>query len=83
MSKESAITIRVPTSLKKKLEVRARNQRRSLSAQVVFDLENLTTMDSKVREGGSFLGKHGGLNLPSEEDIREVRSLLWGRLKGD
>ena len=82
MGKDSAITIRVPASLKKRLERRARRQRRSLSAQVTFDLEQLVSLDAEVRDGGSFLGKYEGTRLPSEESIQEIRSLLWGRLEG-
>jgi len=82
MGKDSAITIRVPASLKKQLARRARRQRRSLSAQVTFDLEQLVAQDAEARDGGSFLGKYEGTRLPSEESIREIRSLLWGRLEG-
>lgn len=82
MGKDAAITIRVPTSLKKQLERRARRQRRSLSAQVTFDLEQLVALDAEGREGGTFLGKYEGARLPSEQSIQEIRSLMWGRLEG-
>jgi len=83
MSKDSAITIRLSNSLKKRLEQRARTQRRSLSSQVVYDLEQLSSLDPAAREGGAFIGKFSGAKAPSDGDIREVRKLLWGRLEGD
>lgn len=82
MGKDSAITIRVPASLKKRLERRAHRQRRSLSAQVTFDLEQLVALDAEARDGGAFLGKYEGARLPTEQSIQEVRSLMWGRLEG-
>ena len=83
MSKESAITIRLSSSLKKRLEQRARSQRRSLSSQVVYDIERLSALDHAPREGGAFVGMFSGARAPSNGDIREVRKLLWGRLADD
>jgi len=83
MSKDSAITIRLSSSLKKRLEQRARSQRRSLSSQVVYDLEQLAALDHALREGGAFVGMFSGVKAPSDGDIREVRKLLWGRLEDD
>ena len=79
MAKDEAITIRLPASLKRRLEKRARRYRRSLSSQVVDDLE--AALDADVRSSsGKFLGLYSGNTLPSDEDIKEVRLLLWGSL---
>lgn len=84
MAKKAAITIRLPASLKRRLESRARSQHRSLSAQVVADLERITGEEPLPSSGGKgrFLGLFAGTALPSDEDIAEVRRLLWGRLEG-
>lgn len=79
MPKTSAITIRVPLSLKKRLEARAKAQHRSLSAQVVAELETLSSgLALDGVEKGRFLGIYEGTTLPSDEDFQEVRALLWG-----
>ena len=80
MAKKSAITVRLPDSLKRRLVVRAKTQRRSLSAQVVQDLESLVEGELEEHTGGEFLGMFRGSRIPTESDISEVRSLLWGRL---
>ena len=82
MHKDGAITIRVPSALKKKLETRAAQQHRSLSAQVVADLERVVDSSSAGNSTGSFLGLYKGTRLPSEDDLDEVRSLLWGDIRG-
>ena len=81
MPKNSAITIRLPTALRKRLESRAASQRRSLSAQVVVDLEHASG-EAAAGEGGSgrLLGLFEGTRTPSDQDIQEVRSHLWGSL---
>ena len=81
MTKDAAVTIRVPEALKRQLSARAKRQRRSLSAQVVADLETVLETHAHGDEvRGTFLGLFEGTALPSEGDIEEARSLLWGRL---
>lgn len=83
MAKEAAITIRVPATMKRALEARAARQRRSLSAQVVFDLQRVLASEPSQASEGSFLGRYGGGRVPTEEDFAEVRELMWGRLGED
>ena len=50
--KNAAITIPIPTSLRRILEMRAETQHRSLSAQVVADLEtSLERRDETAKKG--------------------------------
>lgn len=84
MRKTAAITVRLPGALKQRLEARAASEHRSLSAQVVADLEEAAREDDDEAQGaGSFLGLFAGSTLPTDEDIAEVRRLLWGRLGRD
>jgi predicted transcriptional regulator len=80
--KKAALTIRLPASLKGRLQARAESQPRSISAQVVADLERvadeLETSSSAV--GGRFLGRFAGTAMPTDDDLAEVRSLLWRRI---
>jgi len=81
MSKSAAITVRLPPALKRRLEVRAKSEHRSVSAQLVADLERVseekpTGADAK----GRFLGLFAGTAVPSDRDIAEVRRMLWGKL---
>lgn len=81
MSKSAAITVRLPPALKRRLEARAKSEHRSVSAQLVADLERVsderpTGADAK----GRFLGIFAGTAVPSDRDIAEVRRLLWGKL---
>lgn len=79
MAKDAAITIRIPASLKRSLEARAKAQHRSVSAQVVAHIERaLTERSDDVGGNGRFLGLFEGTRLPSDEEIQEVRDLLWG-----
>ena len=78
--KNAAITIRIPATLKRNLEMRAEKQHRSLSAQVVADLETILDKSRNGEAGGKFLGLFAATPLPTEDDIKEVRALLWGNL---
>ncbi len=81
MSKDAAITVRVPAPLRKRLEARAKRERRSLSAQVVVDLERLLAEEATVSGPvESALGRFEGAKVPSEEDFVQVRQMLWGKL---
>lgn len=81
MDKNAAITIRLPVSLKRRIESRAVAAHRSLSAQVVAELERVSEEQGPPPgTTGEFLGLYSGSALPAEGDIVEVRRLLWGRL---
>jgi hypothetical protein len=78
--KNEALTIRVPASLKRRLKARAASHRRSLSAQVLVDLERAPDESSRVEARGRFLGLFVGMSVPTDRDIAEVRRRLWGAL---
>jgi hypothetical protein len=81
MSKDAAVTVRLPAALKRRLEARAKSQHRSLSAQLVADLEAVAERRPGVATpGGHFLGLFRGTALPTDRDIAEARRLLWGNL---
>jgi len=81
MAKDAAMTVRVSAALKRRLELRARAGRRSLSAQVLHDLSGATDPPTGPGGAGRFLGRFAGSTVPREEDFQEVRGLLWGRLR--
>lgn len=84
MAKNAALTIRLPLSLRQRLEARAKSQHRSLSAQVVADLEQVAEAPEPPSETrGRFLGRFAGTAVPTDEDFLEARRLLWGRLDQD
>jgi hypothetical protein len=82
MNRDATITLRISASLKRRLEARARKMRRSLSSQVVHDLEVL--MEGMTAEGapGKFLGLYQGSRIPTDAEIAEVRSVMWRALGG-
>lgn len=80
MSKSAAVTVRLPPTLKRRLEARAKSERRSLSAQLVVDLERVSEEPLPTQTKGRFLGLFDGTKVPSDRDIAEVRRLLWGKL---
>ena len=75
------MTVRIPAALKRGLEMRARNGRRSLSAQALHDLQ-LAVSAASMPAPGRFLGIHAGTRVPTDTDIDEVRARLWARLGG-
>ena len=81
MRKDAAITIRLPASVKQRLESRASSQHRSLSAQVVAELEQVS-QERGPSPGAPRLvpGTFAGTAMPTDGDIAEVRRLLWGTL---
>jgi transcriptional regulator of met regulon len=79
MPNDVSVTVRIPASLKKRLTERAREGHRSLSAQVLHDLE-AAVPSSSAPKTGRFLGLYAGTPLATDADIREVRRRLWGRL---
>jgi len=81
MPKDSAITVRLPRALKRTLEARAKQERRSLSAQIAAYLER--SVESEPRAAGApgqLLGLFEGGPVPSDEDFARARRLLWGSL---
>jgi predicted transcriptional regulator len=81
MAKDAAVTVRIPLGLKRRLEAVARRERRSLSAQITAVLEREERDDTVAAEpGGKLLGRYEGTPVPTDEDLVEVRRLLWGGL---
>jgi hypothetical protein len=84
MPQDAIVTVRIPAALKRRLEQRAKQGHRSLSAQVLHDLEHAHAAaphDARARPG-RFSGLYAGTPVASDEDILEVRARLWGRLVG-
>ncbi len=77
-ARDAAITVRLPKELKRRIEQRAERQRRSLSAQVVHELEQALAQEP-AGAPGKWLGRHAGTKVPTDADILEVRASLWGR----
>jgi hypothetical protein len=81
MAKNAALSVRLPSALKARLEARAAAEHRSLSAQVVIELEGLVDETPRQLGGaGRFLGLYAGTTVPSDADLAAVRAQLWGRL---
>jgi hypothetical protein len=80
MPNDASLTVRIPVSLKKRLEARARQGHRSLSAQVLHDLEATVAASAAASGPGRFLGRFAGTPVPTDAEIREVRARLWGKL---
>ncbi len=81
MSKDAAVTVRLPLGLKRQLEALARKERRSLSAQITAVLDREARCEMVEAEpGGRLLGRYEGTPVPSDEELVEVRRLLWGEL---
>jgi predicted transcriptional regulator len=81
--KTSAITVRVSDQVKARLATRARRKHRSLSGQIAHELERLVAAEplpGAARRRGRLMGSSAGGPVPTDEDIREVRRMLWGRL---
>ena len=81
MKMNAALTVRLPLAVKQRINARAKRERRSLSAQVVCELER-ATRDEPVepQRPGKFLGRFPGGRVPNDTDFAEVRATLWGRL---
>ena len=82
MAKSATLTVRLPPTLKARLEARAEAEHRSLSSQVVAELEGAVEEVPVDPPGkGRFIGLYAGGKVPTDEDIAEVRELLWRRLR--
>ena len=78
---DAAVTVRLPQSLKRALEARARRERRSLSAQIAAYLERGVAEEPVVADApGRLLGLFEGGPVPSDADFARARRLLWGSL---
>jgi hypothetical protein len=81
MAKNAAVTVRLPAELKRRLAARARRERRSVSAQIVVELNrSLEAENQHIGPAKSALGMFAGSRIPVDRDFQEVRSLLWGKL---
>src|SRR5262249_25142786 len=79
MPNDAAVTVRIPAALKRRLEERARRGHRTLSAQLLHDLEQLTAAPPQPARK-RFLGLFAGTPVPSDAEILDMRNQLWGRL---
>jgi hypothetical protein len=82
MNRDATITLRIPVSLKRRLEARARRMRRSLSSQLVHDLDTMLQGMTPERAPCRFLGRYQGSRIPTDAEIAEVRSAMWDSLGG-
>lgn len=82
MAKTASVTVRISEPLKRDLEARALREHRSLSAQIEHELTRAIAAERGPgpAKAGTLLGRFAGKKLPTDEDIREVRSMLWKRL---
>ena len=81
MNKNAAVTVRIPLDLKRRLEERARREKRSLSAQITTCLEReVADVPPPVRAPGRLLGLYRGTPVPTDRDLAVVRRQLWGKL---
>jgi hypothetical protein len=82
MTKVGEITVRVPVALKRRIKQRAQRERRSVSMQVLHEIERSVSEEPDVAaDGQPALGMFEGARLPTDADFLEVRAALWGRLK--
>lgn len=86
MTKDAAITVRIPSALRNKIAARARRDRRSLSAQIASYLERSVEEEASAprasRARRRLLGLFAGTPVPSDADFAEVRRRMWGFLGG-
>jgi hypothetical protein len=77
---DSTVMLKLPLSLKRSLKERALKMHRSLSSQIVHDLE--TFIEQLPPEDGraKFMGLYEGTRVPTDAEILEVRSRMWGTL---
>jgi hypothetical protein len=82
MSNDAVITVRISRGVKQKLEARATNARRSLSAQIATYLEQGLSSEPAGATGvrGRLLGLYEGTRVPTDEEIDRVRADLWRSL---
>ena len=85
MGKTASVTVRIPDELKRRIEAKAAQQHRSLSAQVEHELtEALRSMPAPGPvKAGKLLGRFAGRKVPSDADFKRARRLLWARLGAD
>lgn len=83
MSKTASVTVRIPDTLKRRIEAKAVREHRSLSAQVEHELSQALASESVPGsvKPGKLLGRFAGRTIPSDEDFKVARRLLWARLE--
>jgi hypothetical protein len=85
--KDAILTVRVPAATRRRLEVLARREGRSLSAQVERLLEQGLAEGASRRRGvrgrgtRSLAGVLSGGRVPTLAEFREVRALLSASLR--
>lgn len=75
------MTVRIPAELKRKLQLRARKERRSLSSEIATALERSVGEGPVGGGAGRLLGLYEGTTVPADDDFAEVRAILWGSLR--
>jgi hypothetical protein len=82
MAKQAAITVRIPMTVKQRLEAQARRERRSLSAQAATCLARAVENEPApvANRGGKLLGLYAGTRVPMAREFSAVRRMLWGSL---
>lgn len=85
MAKTASLTVRIPESLKKRIEARAEREHRSVSAQVEHELALLfaSERDRSLGQAGRLLGRYPGTRVPTGDELRAMREKLWSRLADD
>ena len=81
MPNDSILTVRIPAALKRRLALRASKGHRSLSGQVLHDIERVATEAAGGPAAGRFLGLFAGGPVPTGDEIASVRAALWPRLR--
>ena len=80
MPNDAILTVRIPIALKRRLALRASKGHRSLSGQVLHDLERIAAEAPAGPAAGRFVGLFAGSPVPTDAEIADVRATLWKRL---
>ncbi len=84
MTKTAAVTVtvnvQIPSALEERLAKRAKREHRSISAQVLYELERAVGQEPDIAAKIAALGMFKGSRVPSQDDLDEIRSTLWERL---
>ena len=85
MAKTATVTVRIPESLKERLEARALREHRSLSAQIEHELSQTVAAERTpgLAKAGTLLGRFAGKKVPTGADVQQVRAALWKQLERD
>jgi hypothetical protein len=80
--KNAAVTVRLSGILKRMLATRARQEHRSVSAQLVHELERAFAGQASTEKRKSPLGLFSGELVPTAKDFAEVRAMWSGHPRG-